>query len=598
MLRWFMAGVCASLVLFASSAFGQGYKLTADSIRQEGVPKGDVISFKWKSKIYAGTERDCWLYIPKQYDPKTPACVMIFQDGGGYVSEGGLRATIAFDNLIHKKEMPVTIGIFLNPGIVPASRPDALPRYNRSLEYDGLGDTYARFLLEEILPEVSKKYNLTKDPSGRALCGISSGGICAFTAAWERPDQFQRVLSMIGSFTNLRGSQDYPSLIRKMEPKPLRVYLQEGSNDQDIYSGSWYISNLDMMWALRYARYDYKWELGNQGHSGEHGTAILPDALRWLWRDYPKPIEVPRATPQPVMEVLLPQENWRAVEGDYVASGALTTDAQGNVFFADNTHNRIMKVSNIGTLSVEKENVGGVRALHFSPDGGLVAAVEGGRRLVTWNAQGEERVLAQGVQIQDFTISNKGEIFATEATSGKIWLLSGKKGKKLLVSGVVGANYVQLTPDQTLLIVGHSATGGNAYKGTKGEAVPPVSLSSATMLTSYQVQKDSTLAYEQLYFDLALPHEVGKSAAGGMAVDTQGRLYVTSNVGIQFCDQAGRVNGIIANPNRLPTTQVTFGGSQLDTLYVVAGGRVYARKTKAKGVLSMLSPMRPPQPRL
>ena len=256
---------------------------------QSGVPKGEVTQHRWESRIFEGTVRDYWLYVPKQYDPSRPACLMVFQDGRSYVnteSNGLFRVPTVFDNLIHKMEMPVTIGIFLNPGEVPPSEPGRQARRNRSFEYDSLGDQYARFLLEEILPEVGKKYNLTKDPEGRAICGMSSGGICAFTVAWERPDAFRKVLSHIGSFTNIRGGHAYPALIRKTERKPIRVFLQDGSNDLDNLHGNWPLANQQMAAALKFAKYDYQFVYGDGAHNGKHGGSILPDSLRWLWRGY------------------------------------------------------------------------------------------------------------------------------------------------------------------------------------------------------------------------------------------------------------------------------------------------------------------------
>jgi len=266
------------------------YKLEGDSLVQEGVPQGTVTKLQWKdSKVFPGTERDWWLYVPRQYDGSKPAAVMIFQDGGAYVDPNGqFRTTVVFDNLIHKKQMPVTIGIFLNPGQIPAGEADQKPRSNRSFEYDTLSDQYARFLLEEILPEVSKTYKLSDRPEHRAIGGISSGGICAFTAAWERPDAFSKVLSHVGSFTNIRGGHVYPSLIRKTERKPIRVFLQEGSNDLDNLHGNWPLANREMEAALKFAKIDSQLVMGDGGHSGKHGGAILPDTLRWIWRDYAK----------------------------------------------------------------------------------------------------------------------------------------------------------------------------------------------------------------------------------------------------------------------------------------------------------------------
>ena len=281
---WLVLGSLVSGSLRAAD----DYQLGPDSMVQDGVPQGEVIQGEWESKkVFPGTVRDFWIYVPAQYDKSKPAAVMVFQDGRNYVNtKGQFRVPTVFDNLIHKGEMPVTIGIFLNPGVIPPAKVGAKPRRNRSFEYDTLSDQYARFLLEEILPMVGEKYNLTDDPDRRAICGISSGGICAFTVAWERPDKFRKVLSHVGSFTNIRGGHVYPALIRKTERKPIRVFLQEGSNDLDNLHGSWPLSNQQMAAALKFAKYDYKFVFGDGGHNGKHGGAILPDSLRWLWRDH------------------------------------------------------------------------------------------------------------------------------------------------------------------------------------------------------------------------------------------------------------------------------------------------------------------------
>ena len=263
------------------------YQLGPDSLRQEGVPKGQVTKATWKSQIFPGAQRDYWLYVPAQYQPEKPACVMVFQDGGSYVDEQGqFRTTIVFDNLIHKEQMPVTIGVFINPGVVPPAEPGQAPRNNRNFEYDTLSDQYARFLLEEMLPEVGKQYKLADSAAARAIGGISSGGICAWTVAWQRPEQFSKVLSHVGSFTNIRGGHAYPSLIRKTERKPIRAFLQEGSGDLDNLHGNWPLANQEMAAALKFSGYDYRFEYGDGGHNGKHGGALLPDSLKWLWRDY------------------------------------------------------------------------------------------------------------------------------------------------------------------------------------------------------------------------------------------------------------------------------------------------------------------------
>jgi enterochelin esterase-like enzyme len=285
---WSGLAVVVAIVAVHSLWAVDDYQLGKDSMRQEGVPRGKVTEHDWNtSKIYPGTERKYWIYVPAQYDGTKPACVMVVQDGQGAVAENGqYRMPVVFDNLIHQGEMPVTIGIFINPGVIPPAAAGAQPRRNRSYEYDRVSDDYARFLIEEILPQVSKDYKLTDDPDGRAICGSSSGGICAFSVAWHRPDAFRKVVSHVGSFTNIQGGHVYPSLIRKSEKKPLRVFLQDGSGDLDNMFGNWPLANQEMAAALKYKGYDYKFEFGDGAHNGKHGGSIFPDTMRWVWRDY------------------------------------------------------------------------------------------------------------------------------------------------------------------------------------------------------------------------------------------------------------------------------------------------------------------------
>jgi enterochelin esterase family protein len=261
------------------------YDAHPDSKPVPDVPKGEVRQMpKWESKIYAGTTRDWWIYVPTQYKPEKPACVMVFQDGQNY------KDVVApvFDNLIHKGDMPVTVGVFITPGVFKQGG-----RSNRSFEYDTLSDQYARFLLEEMLPETEKHVKLRHDGQSRAIAGISSGGICSFTVAWERPNEFSKVLSWVGSFTNIasgeskrEGGHNYQALVRKTPKKPIRIYLQDGANDLDNEHGNWPQANLTLARSLQFKGYDYHLEYGEGFHSPAHGRALLPESLRWLWRDY------------------------------------------------------------------------------------------------------------------------------------------------------------------------------------------------------------------------------------------------------------------------------------------------------------------------
>jgi enterochelin esterase-like enzyme len=260
-------------------------KLTPDSEEQPGVPKGKLETFTWdQSRVFPGTTRTVTVYVPAQYDAARPAAVFVCQDGVLY------RAPTVFDNLIARREMPVTIGIFIQPGDTPL-KPGEKPhrrRANRSVEYDTLSDAYARFLLEEILPEVEKKYNLTHKPEGRCIAGSSSGGICAFTVCWQRPDAFRKCFTTVGSFTNIRGGHVYPQLVRSTPPKPIRIFQQDGANDIVNRFGSWPEANKALAKALDERGYDHQFVFGEGRHSGLHGTQLFPDAMRWMWRDYPK----------------------------------------------------------------------------------------------------------------------------------------------------------------------------------------------------------------------------------------------------------------------------------------------------------------------
>jgi enterochelin esterase-like enzyme len=285
-MRFLIPLLAAPALLIAQDAF----KPTPDHEPNANVPHGTVTPMPaWESKIFPDTVRDWWVYVPAQYKADGSAAVMVFQDGRGYQDvKSHWRVPIVFDNLIARGEMPPTVGIFINPGNHPKNVPVPGQRFrpsNRGYEYDSLGDRYARFLLEEILPEVEKKWPLTKDPEKRAICGASSGGICAFTVAWERPDAFRKVLSTIGSFVNLRGGDAYPSLIRKTERKPIRVFLADTSGDLDNAFGNWPLANQQMAAALKFMSYDVRFDYAEgYGHNSMHGGSIFPDALRWLWR--------------------------------------------------------------------------------------------------------------------------------------------------------------------------------------------------------------------------------------------------------------------------------------------------------------------------
>ncbi|NEE03978.1 alpha/beta hydrolase [Phytoactinopolyspora halotolerans] len=258
-----------------------------DSVVQADVPAGETVEFEWRdSSIYPGTSRKFWVHVPAMYDPREPAALMVFQDGWWYLDpEGEVRGGIVLDNLIHRGDIPVTIGVFVDPGVFEdAAAPHA--RKNRNVEYDAFDDCYATFLLHEIIPQVADRYLITEDPNRWGICGGSSGGNCAFTAAWFRPDKFRRVIGYLSSFVQMPGGNPYPELIPGSERKQLRVLLQAGHRDLrwNEPERNWLASNLRVAAALAEAGYDFRLVLGDGGHSPNHGGVLLPDALRWLWR--------------------------------------------------------------------------------------------------------------------------------------------------------------------------------------------------------------------------------------------------------------------------------------------------------------------------
>jgi sugar lactone lactonase YvrE/enterochelin esterase-like enzyme len=570
-------------VLAASAAFAQTeYPLPPESERAPGVPAGTLTKATWTSTIFPGTVRDYWVYVPAQYQAGTPAAVMVFQDGAGFVDEKGRwRAPVVFDHLIHRGEMPVTIGVFVSPGVLPARADAQQNRYNRSFEYDSMGDRYARFLIEELLPEVGRAHTLATDPNLRAIAGSSSGASCAFTAAWNRPDAFRRVLSFIGSYTGLRGADAYPRLVRKTEPKPLRVFLQAGSRDLNLYSGNWFLANQEMASALEYAGYDVRLVSGDQGHNNVHGSAILPDALRWLWRDWTQPIARPTgragAERHFVTEILDPAHGWELVSQGHRFTEGPSVDKAGNVFFTDVPNRRIHKIEHAtGAVSVWKEETGGADGMMFGPDGRLYACENRANRIVAYGPDGATHVIAADVTPNDLAVTARGEVYFTDPSHKRIWFVDAQGVKRVVHEGLEFPNGLVLSPDQSLLLVADSRGG---------------------LVWSFQVAPDGGLAHAQPFYRLEPLDDGANPFPDGLTVDADGFLYVATRLGLQVLDQPGRVTAIIEKPHPGTLANAVFGGPNLDTLYVAAGDKVYRRVVRRRGVWPWHL-VKPPQPRL
>lgn len=555
--------------------------LAAQDPKTPAGPKPEVAKYTFdKSKVFPGTVRDYWVYVPKQYDPAKPACVYVNQDGVQY------NAPAVFDKLIAEGAIPVTIGVFVMHGRVKAPDDKALDRFNWSYEYDGLGDNYARFLLDELLPEVETKtaadgrpIKLSKSGSDRAIGGASSGAICAFTAAWERPDAFTRVFSSIGTYVGLRGGNDYPTLVRKVEPKPIRVFLQDGSNDLNIYGGDWWMANQEMERSLRFAGYEVNHVWGDGGHNGQHATQVFPEAMTWLWKDWPNPVKA-GAGSQQMKDILIPGEGWKLVGQGYRFTEGPAVNGKGEVFFNDVGAGKTYKVGPDGKPVVFLEDSKRGDGQAFGPDGRLYANSGAENKLLAWDAEGKSAVIADGFRGNDLVVRHDGGIYATAPfdtpNNSKVFFVAPTGEKKVVDQGLKFANGICLSPDQSLLYVADSRS---------------------HWVYSYQVQSDGSLAHKQRYFHLHVPDNADDSGADGLRVDRDGRLWVATNMGLQVCDQAGRVNCIIPTPNKR-VANLTFGGPNFDTLYVAAGDKVYSRKVKVKGVNSYQPPIKPAAPRL
>ena len=544
-------------------------------------PKGEVTKHTFAdSKIFPGTTRDYWVYVPRQYDPAKPACLWVNQDG---IQS---KAPAVFDELIEKKEIPIMIGVFITPGRVKSTKGGSLDRFNRSFEYDGLGDAYVRFLLEELLPVVEtlktadgRPIHLSKDGNDRGIGGSSSGAICAFTAAWERPDSFRRVFSAIGTYVGLRGGNVYPTLIRKTEPKPLRVFLQDGSSDLNIYGGDWWMANQEMERALTFAGYEVNHDWGTGGHSGEHAGRIFPEVMRWLWKDWPEPVKTRVGSPM-LRDILVPGEGWTLVSEGHGFTEGPASNAKGEVFFNDIPGSKCYRIGLDGKTTPFLQDTEHANGQAFGRDGRLFAVATKVDQILAYDADGKPTTYATGIKGNDLIVGFDGGMYVTQpghaGEPSLIWYVSPKGEARVVDKGLKSANGITLSPDQSLLYVADY---------------------SSHWVYSYQVGPDGSLFNKQRFYHLHAPDTAEDAGLDGMKVDRGGRLYVATRMGIQVCDQAGRVNCILPTPNG-KVANLCFGGEDLQTLFATCGDKVFKRKLKVQGVLPFQAPILPPAPRL
>ena len=578
----FIAGLLLSTFLFAQQP-QENYPEDSASMLQPGVPQGEILKFSFnQSKIFPGTSREYWVYVPAQYKPEKPACVYVNQDGIQW------KAPTVFDNLIYKNEMPVTIGVFVTPGKVLAdSGSNALDRYNRSFEYDGLGDAYARFILTEILPEVEKQktsdgraIHLSKNGNDRAIGGSSSGAVCAFTAAWEHPEAFSRVFSAIGTYIGLRGAERYPTLIRKYEPKPIRIFLQDGTNDLNIYAGDWWKANETMERALTFAGYEVNHVWGEGGHNGNQANAIFPAGNAMAMERLAKASSKRKFKKSIFKDLFIPGEEWELVGEGYQFTEGTAANAKGEVFYQDIPTSKTYKVDVDGKLIALNIDAKRASGTYFGADGKRYTVAGGTKQILSYDANEKETVIADSIAGNDLVVANNGNIYVTSpdgATKpGKLYLIRPNGEKVVVDEGLKFPNGVTLSPDQTQLYVTESAS---------------------HWVWIYKIKTDGTLAYKQRYGWLHVPDTEENAWTDGLRCDTAGRMYVASRLGIQIMDQLGRVNAILPlPPSNGQASNVCFGGADFNILYVSAGDKVFRRKLKTRGANTFDKPIKPANP--
>lgn len=528
------------------------YRVAFDpaTVRNEEVAAGEVLKRSFNtSEIYPMTSRDYWIYIPAAYDASKPACLFVCLDGITY------NAPTVFDNLIATGQMPVTIGVFVSPGVVRDADGGVI-RYNRSNEFDRTDGTFARFLIEELLPEVERQtasdgrsIRLSTDPNDCAIAGSSSGGICAFSAAWARPDRFARVFSAVGTYVSMRGGNEYQAVIRKTEPKRLRIFLQDGLYDvwNGIF-GDWYEANILVESALNFSGYEVAHAWGRGGHSNAHADRIFPDVMRWLWKGWPRSIQVGRSQ-NDMLATILPEEGgWSRIEGANVADKLF---AYGDkVVFADGDKVCDMEGNTLLRLKANERLIGAdAEGLYLSNVKNDIIRVVAGRRVKIASAQSKVEQL--------IVTDNLNHYFTCENSLVKV----DPKGVVTVVNdGLKCGSALAIYPNHRLLICNEPNT---------------------RWLLSYVLDEQGQPMAGQRFYWLHNTTGDDSQQVGQMTFDANGNLYVATSMGVQVCDQNGRVRAILPLPDSAPIRSLAFVGTKL---YVVnERGEIYVRELKVSG---------------
>ncbi|MDE1161905.1 MAG: alpha/beta hydrolase-fold protein [Acidobacteriaceae bacterium] len=554
------------------------YPLGPDSKSQPTVPHGKTFRFEWSSStIFPGTTRTITVYVPAEYNSDKPACTFIFLDGIGF------NAPTVFDNLIAQHAMPVTIAIGVSPAQVESSTPGENPRFDRSMEFDTMSDRLARFLLHEILPAVEQQHTLDgkpirliDNPDARAIAGSSTGGIGSFTVAWQHPEAFHRVFTSIGTFVGMRGGESYYVQVRKTEPKPIRIFMEDGVNDEwaGAEMGDWWMSNLTMSRALEFAGYDVRHMWGAGTHNSAHAKAIFPEAVRWLWHDWPQPIVAQPPGNRVLKTILKSGEGWRVISADCSVSTELHADKVGRILWGKANDPRWLSLDTPRLPCTATED----RPNAIGPEGTIfVAEALGDIQRISPN--GVETTVSTGTQrlnIQHLTVRSGGEIYAlVRAQDGhdQLWILPTNGTPRMLDADLHDASGLAFSPDGLWLFV----TQKDSRFGL-----------------NYRVRDDGSLDAREPFYIFDLSPSADQSGAGQIAMDRDGRAYVATALGIQVFDRNGRVAAILPLPGNAVATGIAFGGPQFDVLFVSAGGKLYRRKLQVSGVAPWAFPIKLP----
>ncbi len=521
-------------------------------------PKGEIKEFTFSnSKIFPGTKRVGSVFIPAQVDPKKPACVYVRQDGYNPGEKKFLEALIAAG------DMPVTVGVFVRPGEVPAPVKGTGGRRNRCFEYDAVNDNYVRFLVEELLPFVAKEFNLNLSTNGndRCIAGGSSGGIAAFNAAWQRPDAFTRVYANSGSFVAFRGGHEFPTMVRKFEPKPIRAYLTTGTHDMINCAGDWYLLDQEMDKALGFAGYDYVFK----AIEGKHVAGWMehfPEAMRFIWQGWPAPVKAGAGAPR-VQDVLVSNETWSVVAEGFKSTRGPACNAKGEVFFADTSNNKLHRIGLDGQVSTFVAEAGQAHCVTVGADGRIYTISEKSGKLMSYDAAGTGTIEMEGIPGHSLLARPDGGLYITSNgekpnAPGQVWFI--KDGKKTLVdSGLKFATGLAVRPDQWLLSVadGHSK-----------------------WIYSYQMEADGKLVNKERFFHLFVSDWDDDAGAECVCYSLEGRQLIATRSGVQVSADDGPTQVILPVPDRSRVTGVCLGGPEGNTLFAFCGNKIWKRTVK------------------